>query len=229
MHTAQSDAEHYRACLALAQSKPADGLEEARAWISAGGGEPAQHCAAMALIGLKHYAEAARGLEHLADKSTDTPTMRAAMLAQAGQVWLLVNNTGQAYTDQTEALRLTPDAPELLIDRAETAALAQNYRAALADLDQVLSAQPQRIDALVYRASARRLTGDLDGAAADAATVLKLDPKNQDAWLESGNVKRLKGDLAGARADWLRAVELSPQSDAAADARANIERLDVKE
>jgi tetratricopeptide (TPR) repeat protein len=219
---------HYEWCIKLAKSKPDDGWEAALAWTGEGGGEPARHCAAVALIGLKQYKEAGQRLEDLALQSFADAAIRAGMLEQAGQAWLLANDIDRAYADQTTALQLLPGNPDLLIDRAESLALTQHWNEAKVDLDAALAKSPNRSDALIYRATAERFLGDLAAAANDIARALTLDGTSEDAWLESGSIKRLSGDDAGARRDWQRVLELAPSSPAAEAARANIEKLDVK-
>jgi tetratricopeptide (TPR) repeat protein len=222
------DAQQYQHCIALARQKPEDGWEEALAWGSLGGGEPARHCGAIAMFGLGQYEEAATRLEELAQNSHRDAKLRAGMLAQAGQAWLLAHNTERAYAAQTSALQLAPGAPDLLVDRAETLAEAKNYKDALADLNQALAAGPDRVDALTFRATAKRYLQDLKGADEDLTRALSLDPQYQDAWLENGMVKRLTGDDAGARQAWLKVLDIAPNSTAADAARRNIELLDVK-
>jgi hypothetical protein len=221
-------AKRYADCLRLAKTKPTDGWETALAWAGEGGGEPARHCEAVALIGLKQYREAAQRLEDLAKQSGDAPQIRAGMLAQAGQAWILNGDPGRAYADQTAALKLTPAQADLLIDRAESSALGQNWRDALVDLDQAIGLAPDRAEAYAYRAAARRELKDLKGAAADAQRATELDPDSVPGWLESGNAARLLNDNAAARKAWMRVIALAPQSRAAEDARANLEQLDVK-
>ena len=219
---------HYEWCIKLAKSKPDDGWEAALTWTGEGGGEPARHCAAVAPIGLKQYKEAGQRLEELARDSFADAVIRAGMLEQAGQAWLMANDIDRAYADQTTALQLTPGVPDLLIDRAESLALSQNWKEAKADLDAALAKAPNRADALVYRATAERFLGDLAAAANDIGRALTLDGTSEDAWLESGVIRRLRGDDAGARRDWQHVLELAPASPAAEAARTNIERLDVK-
>ncbi|HIJ63779.1 MAG TPA: hypothetical protein HPQ04_13890 [Rhodospirillaceae bacterium] len=219
----------YRHCISLARQKPTDGWEEALAWSSMGGGEPARHCAAIALIGLGQFEEAANRLETLAGQSRANAKTRAGMLDQAGQSWLLAERPERANAALTTALQLMPDAPDLLVDRAQSLAAAKNYREALADLDRALAVAPDRADALTFRATAKRFLDDQAGAAADAAKALAVDPLYQDAWLEDGIIKRLRGDDNGARKSWLKVLELAPASTAADSARHNIEVLDVKD
>ncbi len=225
----RADAKRYGDCIALAKSKPTEGWEAALTWMGEGGGDPARHCGAVALIGLKQYKEAAQRLEDLARTSHADPALRAAMLGQAGQARILDGDASRAYADQTTALQLAPDTPDLLIDRAESLALAKQWKDAIADLDRVLIAQPQRADALTYRATAKRMAGDLAGAARDIAHALEVDANSPDAWLEAGNVKRLSGDAAGAHRDWQQVLRLTTTGPAADAARDNLEKLDVKQ
>lgn len=223
------NARQYQHCIALARQKPQEGWEEALAWTSLGGGEPARHCGAIALIGLRQFEEGAKRLEDLAAQSHAEAKLRAGMLAQAGQAWLLDKNPERAVAAQTAALKLVPDAPDLLVDRAESYGEAKNYKDALTDLDRALTLAPDRVDALTFRATAKRFLDDTKGAAADIARALQLDPLNQDAWLESGILKRLSSDDAAARKAWLKVLEIAPSSPAADMARRDIELLDVKE
>jgi tetratricopeptide (TPR) repeat protein len=222
------NAKEYHHCIALARQKPDDGWEEALAWTSLGGGEPARHCAAIALIGLKQFEEAATRLETLARDSHSSNMLRAGMLAQAGQSWLLAKQPEKAYADQTAALKLVPDAPDVLVDRSQSLAEAKNYREALADLNKAVEGDPKRVDALVFRATAKRFLDDLAGAKTDLEAAKALNPLYQDTWLESGINKRLTGDDAGARQDWLKVLEIAPDTATADAARRNIEMMDVE-
>jgi tetratricopeptide (TPR) repeat protein len=223
------NAVQYKHCIALARQKPEDGWEEALAWTSLGGGDAARHCGAVALIGLRQFEEGASRLEELAAASHADAKLRAGMLAQAGQAWLLAKNPERAYAAQTAALKLVPDAPDLLVDRSQSLAEAKNYKEALADLNRALQVAPDRVDALTFRAATKRFLDDRNGAETDIARALTLDPLYQDAWLESGILKRLADDNAQARQAWLKVLEIAPSSPAADLARRNIELLDVKD
>lgn len=221
--------QEYRACLVLAKTKPEQGWEEAIAWQSLGGGEAARHCAAVALIGLGKYGEAATRLETLANESVRADSVRAEMLAQAGQAWMLQGEMQRADAAQRAALLLSPGNPDILLDQSVLLAQLHHYNEAVEILSQVLRVQPNRIEALVLRASAFRYLDNVPGAEDDINTALTLDPDFPDALLERGILRRLKGDDAGARADWLRAIDLAPESPAAETARGNLAKMDVKE
>jgi len=225
-----ADAATYERCIKLAKENPAAAGDFAADWQKRGGAHPADHCFAVALIGLKQYPEAATRLEALAQAMVRAPaTLRAEVLGQAGQAWLLAGDAARAYAADGAAIELRPDDIDLLTDRAEAAGQAGWFDKAVADLDRVLKANPLRADALIYRASANRALERLDPALADIEMALKLAPDSVAALLERGNIRRLKGDIPGARQDWLRVAKLAPRSAEEAAARANIERLDVND
>lgn len=226
-HAADVDAATYARCMALTKTDPAAAKKLAEGWVGRGGAHPAEHCVAVALIGLGQYKEAAGRLETLAGAMIHAPAeLRSQVLDQAGQAWLLGGDAAHAYATDGAAIGLRPDDPELLIDRAEAAGEAGWFDKAVADLDRVLKTDPARLDALIYRASAYRQLGQLDPALADIDTALKRSPDSVPALLERGNILRLKNDTAGARRDWQRVATLAPGSAAANAAKANIERLD---
>jgi tetratricopeptide (TPR) repeat protein len=219
----------YRNCFILARQKPEEGWEQAIAWQSLGGGEPARHCAAVALIALGKYEEAAQRLETLAGESRRVEAVRAEMLAQAGQAWLLAGRPERALAAQDTALQLMPGQPDLLLDKAVTLAQAHHYKEAVAVLSDVLKRQPNRVEAMVLRASAHRYLDQAALAKDDVARALVLDPEFPDALLERGMLRRLDDDRLGARQDWLKVLELSaPDAPAADAARNNIEMMDVR-
>ncbi len=228
--SADADAASYERCMKLANEDPGAARDLAERWHDRGGAHPADHCFAVALIGLKQYKEGAGRLEKLAQAMVHAPaTLRADVLGQAAQGWLLAGDPARAYAADGAALGLRPDDVGLLVDRAEAAGSAGWFDKAIADLDRVLKGDPARLDALIYRASAYREQGRLAPALTDIDKALTLAPDSVPALLERGNIRRLGGDNDGARQDWVRVALLAPGSAAEAAARANIERLDVKE
>jgi tetratricopeptide (TPR) repeat protein len=219
------EAATYERCMKLARQDPGEGRSLAQSWQKRGGAHPADHCAAVALIGLKQYKEAAIRLEALAQAITAPAGLRAEVLDQAGQAWGLAGDPVRAYAAAGAAVALEPNDLDLLIDRAQAAASAGYYDKAVADLDHVLKADPSRVDALIYRASANRALDRLDLALADVEKAITRTPNSAPALLERGNIRRLKGDDEGARQDWERVGQLGPGSQADMAAKANIEHL----
>ncbi len=221
----------YDGCLTLARETPERGFEFSGMWLGLGGGEPARHCQAVALIGLQEYGEAATRLEEMAEDSRESTVVRAGLLGQAGQAWLLEGKLERAYAAQTTALDLLPLIDQhriaVLIDRAETLAAARNYWESIDDLNDVIAADPDNSDALAFRASAYRYVDAPELAMEDANRALKAAPDNASALLERGILYQMNNEKAAARQDWLKAIQLAPDSSAADAARANIEKLDV--
>lgn len=225
-----SPLQHYDSCLAQARRDPAAALQAAQTWRKAGGGFPAEHCVAIALIGLQRYPEAAQQLEDLAGAMMTEPAeLRGDALDQAGQAWLLADKPDRAKAAFDAALKFEPHNAEFLIDRSEALAASNHYWEAIDDLNRALALAPDNIDALIFRAAAYRHVGGADAlelAQADADRALRLAPDSVPALLERGNIDRLRGNAAGAKADWQRVIALAPQSQAARDARYNLARLD---
>jgi len=217
----------YAACMALAQTDPQRAFDEAEIWAARGGGEAAQHCAAVSLFGLGRHIEAAQRLERLAGGMVaGAAGPRAKVLAQAGQAWLLAGEGVRARQALSQALELTPGDIELLIDRSIAWATSGQYWEAVDDLNLATEISPARADVLVLRASAYRSLEVTDLASDDLSRALALDPGNPDGLLERGILRRLAGDAAGARADWTQILESVPASPAAEAARSNLKNLD---
>ena len=74
----------YADCMSLARADPEEAFEKASAWLGIGGGDAARHCAAVSLIGLKQYTDAAKRLESLANIVRAPEPFKAQILGQAG-------------------------------------------------------------------------------------------------------------------------------------------------
>jgi len=220
-------ARQYGACMALAERDAQAAFDAALAWRDMGGGEGAEHCLAKALLYLKQYGEAARRFETLAQTVKAGPALKADLLDQAAQAWLLDGKAERAEAALTAALKLAPDDPGMLVDRGLARADLQWYKLALADFSRALEIDPRDADALAFRAAAHRYLDELDAAAVDAEAALTIDSENVGALIERGMVRRLKGDNAGARTDWMLVIELAPGTAAARMAQANLQRMEL--
>lgn len=218
----------YPVCMAAARTDPEKAFDAAQQWLNVGGGDAARHCEAVALMGMKRYAQAADRFENLAQSTHVEPDTKGTLLGQAGQAWLLAGNAERARSVLNKALMLDPDDVDLYVDYSQALAALGNYAGAAAELDKALVRDPLNADALVFRASARRLLEETALAREDVERALNLDPGHLEGLLERGILRRLAGDAAGARQDWMWIIHLAPNSEAAESARANLERLDVK-
>jgi regulator of sirC expression with transglutaminase-like and TPR domain len=222
-----TDVERYDACIALSETNPSRAFDDAVAWRDLGGGDAAEHCAAISLVALQHYRAGAQRLELLAQKPTDSIYRRAGLLSQAAQAWLADNQLDRAYATLTTAVQLAPNMASLYIDRGSVRAEMGLYDQAVTDLNMAITLDPQSVDAYLFRASANRYLEHYDQARRDLEAVLNFEPTHLDALLERGIVRRLQGDAAGARKDWLWVLELGPDTPPATMARRNLELMDV--
>jgi tetratricopeptide (TPR) repeat protein len=218
----------YTRCLIAADVKPETGLEMARRWIRLKGGEPAEHCAAAALIGLGDPEEAALRMRTLAEKSNGAPSIRAGLWAHSGRAWMDAGDYGQALRSFNNALVLHDKDSEVYLDRALTFAVLDEYWSAIDDLNRVIDRHPNALEALVLRGSAYRILNVIDLASDDIDRALSTDPNSVDALLEKGLLAEAKGETDSARALWVRVLELAPTSEAGDAVRTHLERLDLK-
>jgi tetratricopeptide (TPR) repeat protein len=217
----------YERCLALLPQDPEGAASFAEAWQTEGGGVGAAHCLALARIALGEPQEGAVLLERLAGTSAAPDSARAVAYDQAAQARLMAGEAGRAFDDSSRAVALSPDTPDLLIDRALAAEALERWQDAVDDLNEALDADPRRPDALVLRGSALRHLGRLASAREDVDRALALDPENAEALLERGILRQRRDDRPGARADWERTIALAPDSQAAELARQNLALLEV--
>lgn len=218
----------YSRCLTTADVAPEAGLDMALRWIRLGGGEPAQHCAAAALIGLGDPEEAANRLENLAQASTSRPQVKSGLWAHAGRAWMDAGDYSRAETALSQALTLHDGDSTVYIDRALCHAALDDLWSSIDDLNRVIDRHPDAVEALVLRSSAYRQLDIADLAGADIQRVLRLDPNNVDALLESGLIQESRGETDRARKTWMRVLELAPDSVAGDAVRSHLERLDLK-
>lgn len=220
------DARRYRLCLADANANPAIALKNAQQWDKTGGGLPAQHCAALALVGMGRYGEAAVRLDALA-RAGQVPDaqFRATLFDQAGNAWLMAGDGARAIASLSSALALTGGDADLFADLARAQALRKNWREVDSDLSAALQMDPRRSDLLILRASARRALNRLKEAWDDIDRALKLSPNDADALVERGLLRKQIGDMPGARRDLQAALKASPSQATAAAARADLDAL----
>jgi tetratricopeptide (TPR) repeat protein len=227
----------YNVCLKRADRHPDEALEMAMGALRDGDDPGAEHCAAVALVGLRQYGEAARRLDTLARKpSAGGAEERAQIMAQAGNAWLLAGQPELAMASFTAALGLMPGEAIFLIDRSRASAQLKKWTAAETDLSAALVAEPGNVEALVLRSSARRAQKNMQGAMGDVTQALVLNPDYPEALVERGLLRSRLGDKPGARKDFMRVLELAASEDrkiadsareAAATAQREIERIET--
>jgi tetratricopeptide (TPR) repeat protein len=220
-----SDSVHYRRCLIDSNANPAIALADAESWAKSGGGVPAQHCAALALVTLKRYVEAGTRLDKMAaDRGVPDISFRTALYDQAGNAWLLAGDGARAVQSFSAALALSAGDADLFADLARAQAMRKNWHEVDLDLNAALQLSPRRTDLLVLRASVRRALKRYEDARNDLEAALKLKPRDGDALVERGLLRKDLGDLGGARRDFQAALK-SSSGETAAQAKENLASL----
>jgi tetratricopeptide (TPR) repeat protein len=222
-----AEGDDYDKCLGMLTNDPEGAATFAEAWEATGGGDGATHCLGLATIALGEPESGAAMLEQLAAKSHGTAVSRATVYGQADQAWLIAGEPGHAFGAATLALSLSPDDPDLLVDRAVSAGLLERYQDAIDDLTHALDIDPRRGDAYTLRGSAWRHMGRMELAQDDIDRALLLDPDAPEALLERGILRQRRNDALGARADWERAISLAPDSATADLAQQNLALLEA--
>ena len=204
VRAADDDSAHYGRCMDLTARDAAIALADATQWSKAGGGAPAEHCAARALAGLKRYGEAAARLDALAHAPTTPAGMRGEIVSQAGNAWLLAGNGAKAAASLRAALTISAGDADLFTDLGRADAMLRNWKEAVLDLNAAIALR-RDAGVLVLRASAHRALKDYRAALADLNAALAIRPGNGDALLERGLLRRDLGDIGGARKDFAAA------------------------
>lgn len=217
----------YERCLGMLASDPTGARDFADAWVATAGGDGAAHCLALANVSLGEPDTGADQMDKLARTTNAPAAARASIYGQAGQAWLMAGAPERALASITLALSMTPDDPDLLIDRSVAEGTMDRYHDAVDDLTKALDIDARRPDALVLRAAAWRHLDQLDLAQDDVDRAFAMDPENADALLERGILRQRRGDTAGARRDWELATQLSPDSATGDLAQQNLALLDA--
>jgi tetratricopeptide (TPR) repeat protein len=225
---AATNSVRYRNCLINSSANPAVALTDAQAWAKSGGGLPAEHCTALALVGLHRYAEAGTRLDRIGGaKDVPDASFRAALFDQAGNAWLLAGDGARAVQSFSSALTLSAGDADLFADLARAQAMRKNWHEVDLDLNAALQINPRRADLLMLRASARRALKNFNGARTDLDAALKLNPNDANALVERGLLRKQVGDTGGAKRDFEAALKARPSNETAASAKENLETLNA--
>ena len=175
------DHDRYEACLSGVEANPDAAYEEALAWRFEGGGWPARHCVARALIALGEEAEGAFRLQALAEAPDGGPAaMKVLYLAEAGEAWMSSGHPEEARRVYSRAVEFSPQSAPLWLGRARAAAEMGEWAAVEADAAQAISHEPQNFEGWRTRAQARLELCDLDAAEADMQRALSLTTTDEE-------------------------------------------------
>ena len=222
-----SQAPEYARCLDLLPADPVGARSFAREWLMQGGGEGAAQCEALAQLSLGEADAAAEALERIATRSEAGLAARAAVFGQAAEAWRAASKPQRAAAAASLALALTPQDPDLLLERALARLALDQVSGALADLDLAAVLEADRAETWIWRAAAQRRLENFRSAEDSITTALRLAPRNVEALLERGILRQLRGEVDAARRDWERVLELAADSPAADLAAQNLALIEA--
>ena len=184
------EADRLEACVAKIEVDPEEAYEDGLAWVYQGNRPGARQCTALALIALGRPDEGAARLEQLAN-SADGGTLeqRAEYLIQSGNAWLQAGAPEAAIVTFTNALKLKPGIPDLLVDRASANMMLGNWAEAKEDLDRAIELAPNMAIARQLRAEAHLNLDQLPLAMTDIEAALVADPENIDTLVLRGRIR----------------------------------------
>jgi len=224
--SAESAGQRYASCLRTANLDPGRGLALATEWSKAKGGAPAEHCAAVSLVELKRYPEAATRLDTLG-RAPDMGNLRPEIFDQAGNAWMMAGDADRAVASFSNALTLSANDADLYADLARAQAMKKSWSEAEGDLNEALRLQPRRTDLLVLRASARDAEGKMKEARQDVDQALSLKPLAPEALVERGEIFKHAGDLPAAKRDFENVLKVQKNGEAAETARQELDEMDA--
>lgn len=223
---AESASQRYQGCMRMAGLDPSRALATATEWIKTKGGAPAEHCAAVSMVELKRYPEAATRLDALG-RAPDMGNLRPEIFDQAGNAWMMAGDADKAVASFSNALTLSANDADLYADLARAQAMRKDWSEVDADLNEALKLQPRRADLLVLRASARDAEGKLKEARQDVDHALALKPSAPEALVERGEIFKHAGDIDAAKRDFQTVLKVQKNGESADTARVELEELDT--
>ncbi|MDB5734890.1 MAG: repeat-containing protein [Alphaproteobacteria bacterium] len=139
-----------------------------------------------------------------APREAAAPHLLGVVRAQQGR-------NGEALELIGAALKLKPDAPEMLSNHGNVLKTLGRFAEALASYDRALAVKPDYVAALAKRAQVLRDLGRLDEALAASDAALKMNPGFAEAHSNHGVILSDLGRHDEALASYDRALAMAPQ------------------
>lgn len=218
----------YDDCIALVATDAGAAERAAGEWARFGGGAPARHCYALALIAVGAPGRAADELLGLAAEEGDlSEEARADVLVQAGELLLDEGDAVTAAAAADQALRLVAAHRGALGLRGAVKTASGDYAGAVRDLNRALAIGAPDPRLLIRRAAAHRLNGTPIAARDDAVFATETAPSMAAAWLERGRAEARLGDRGAARASFLEAIALDRTGPIGRGAQLALQRMEA--
>lgn len=190
----EAETHRYLSCLARVETDHEAAFEDALTWRMEGGGWPAAHCEARALIALGDVSNGAAMLERQAialttDRDGSFPV---SMLVEAGEAWLTLDRSDDAMRAFAAALELAPLDVEALLGQAQTSLALGRWEAAEIAATTSIEQAPGVAEGWRLRALARLESGDLDAAWQDMETAREIEPENIETLVLRGRINETR-------------------------------------
>lgn len=227
----RAHAGHLATCLAKANNRAQDGIDDAETWELSGGGAYAALCRGYALGQAEHWSQAASAYEAGTVMTGLSPEVRAQLWSQGGNAALIAGDAARALRDLDSALDQplpeTLATGEIHLDRARARVATGHPEGARADLDRAVALAPSDPLAWLLSATLARRMDDLSLASTHIAQAARVAPDDAAVALEQGVILALSGGQArSARAAFQRARELGAGSQIGIDAETYLAQLD---
>ncbi len=183
----------YEACLARIADEPEQAYEDGLAWTSQGGGWPARHCAALALVALGHAGEAGARMARLGEETiAASDRTRAVLFGHAGDAFLQVQAWSEAAGAFERGLAFAPQDYGLAAGVAQARLSQGDAEAAERAATRAAAIDPRGAEAWRLRAEARLLQGDLDAAESDMRQARERAPEDVAILLLRGRINEAR-------------------------------------
>lgn len=185
-----SEYQRYTDCLQRIETEPLEAYEDALSWKYDGGGWPAEHCQALALIAAGDPHAGLSLLENIA--SLDRPGLlvqeRLGMWLEAGATWLELEEFEAAERSFGVARALVELSPEALLGHAKAHLGLEAYAAAETAASRLIEIYPDNAAARAVRAEARLNLGTLEMAMEDIRIATEQQPDVVEHYVLRGRI-----------------------------------------
>lgn len=181
----------YLECVNLVEADLEKGREHAQRWSQEGGGAEAQHCLAIADIAAGFAKLGAARLEEVSNrKDAGDDYVRARLLAQAAEAWLIGAEPEHAERALTAAFELAADSGELYLTAAKVHAAKKEWQRVISAVSTAEASGFQTAETYVLSARAQYAVGDYEAAAVEIVKALSLEPTNIEALVLRGEIQQ---------------------------------------
>ncbi len=164
------------------------------------------------VIQMRSGGETQKAIDYFSQAVQQTPNLARVRILR-GSLYLQQQNLDDAIKDFSEAIRLDPKNPELLVDRGIAYMQpGQDSALALADFQSAIALEPDNSNYQYLLGSALTTNEDYEKAIEAFTLALQLQPDDVQSLVSRGDARRGAKDFAGALSDYTTALSLTPNS-----------------